>query len=406
MQKIYYIILSCIIPIFVSGQELSDKDILSRIDKFRPTNGTKIPNDIKSRLGSTHVGGKYHLTNEPFIIEGSKKIQDLGYGILKLWFDIEKDQAKGYPYNSEWNLPEGATPKQLAEHPYYKACFEMPYTTISLCHNNRFPGASTKDLSESFATVEKNMYELTKYLLETYKDRDITFIIQNWEGDWLLRGGTGEHAQWQTNGPSDDYQIRIKNMIGWLTARQNGITKARKEVKKTKCKVYHAVEANRVMDGMNGIPSVASHILPQIEVDMVSWSAYDGVSADGIKMYKGIDFLKKNLRPTPEMKGKKNVMIGEIGYPENIKKRTQEEVAGMWDTFMAVYLAQEVPLIFVWELYCNELIADEFDRSPFPLKKAEELRGFWLIRPDGSKAWAQEYLETILQSAGKKYSKK
>lgn len=402
-QKLYYILLLSVLPTLFYGQEVSDTDILSRINKYRPSNGAKIPRNIKSRLGSTHVGGKYYLTDTPFIIEGSQKIHQLGYGILKLWFDIDRDKAKGYPYNADWGLAKGTTPKQLAEHPYYKACFDMPFTTIALSYNNRFPGNSTKDLTESFAIVEQNVYELTKYLLETYRNRNLTFILQNWEGDWLLRGGTGEKAQWHVSGAPEDYQIRVKNMCGWFTARQNGVNRARKEVKNTKCKVYHAVEANRVMDGMNGVPSVVSHVLPAIEVDMVSWSAYDGVSTDGLKMYKGIGFLKKNLRVTPEMRGKKMVMIGEIGYPENIGGRTKEQVAKMWDTFMAVYLAQDIPYIYVWELYCNELKENLFDQSPYPVRKAEELRGFWLIRPDGSKGWGQEYLGTILERAGKKY---
>lgn len=403
MRKFYYLFLLSMLPTFFYGQELSDADILSRINTFRPTHGAPIPKDIKSRLGATHVGGKYHLTDKPFIIEGSQKIHELGYGILKLWFDVERNEAKGYPYNSNWKLIEGTTPRQLAEHPYYKACFGMPFTTIALSHNDRFPGNSTKDLTGSFAIVEQNMYELTKYLLETYKDRELTFIIQNWEGDWLLRGGTGAEAQWHINGLADDYQVRIKNMCRWLTARQNGVNRARKEVRKTRCKVYHAVEANRVMDGMKGVPSVASHVLPGIEVDLVSWSAYDGISNDGLKMYKGIDFLRKNLHVTSEMKGEKMVMIGEVGYPENIKKRTKEEVMKMWDTCMAVYLAQGISHIFVWELYCNELKEDEFDKGAYPIRKAEELRGFWLIRPDGSKGWGQEYLDTLLARAGMKY---
>ena len=403
MRKLYCIILLSVFPVLFYGQERSDTDILSRIDKFRPSNGAKIPKDIKSRLGSTHVGGKYYLTDTPFIIEGSKKIYELGYGILKLWFDTEKEEAKGYPYHSKWKLPKGTTPRELAAHPYYKACFDMPFTTIALSYNDRFPGNSTKDLTESFAIVERNVYELTKYLLETYKDRKLTFIIQNWEGDWLLRGGTGKNAQWHVNGPAEDYQLRVKNMCGWLTARQQGVNRARREVRHTKCKVYHAVEANRVMDGMNGVPSVASHVLPLIEVDMVSWSAYDGISSDGLKMYKGIDFLKKNLRITSEMKGKKNVIIGEVGYPENIGNRTKESATKMWDTCMAVYLAQDIPYVFVWELYCNELKQDQFDQTPYPIRKADELRGFWLIRPDGTEGWGQEYLRSVLQKAGKQY---
>ena len=384
------------------NQSRTDLEIAAEIERHRPSLGAAIPADIKHRLGATHVDGKYHLTNQPYIIEGARKLDSLGYGILKLWFDAARENAKGYIYNSQWDLPADITPRQMAEHPYYKACFDMPFSTIVLCHNKRFPGNTTKDLSESFRATENEMYDLARYLLKTYRKRDLTFIIQNWEGDWLLRGGTGPQAQWKKNGPSADYPTRVKNMRGWIEARQKGIARARAEVKRSKCKVLLAVEANKVMDAMAGIPSVASHILPEVEVDMVSWSAYDGVSGNGLKMYKGIDYLRSQLRPTPYMNGKKTVMIGEIGYPENMGNRTKEKVQKMWDTFMAVYLAQDIPYILVWELYCNERKKDEFDRRPYPLETADNLRGFWLIRPDGSESWAQEYLGALLKNAGKK----
>jgi hypothetical protein len=53
----------------------------------------------------------------------------------------------------------------------------------------------------------------------------------------------------------------------------------------------------------------------------------------------------------------------------------------------------------------NKLYTDENkDGSPRMQnrnKTAEELRGFWLIRPDGSKGWAQEYFEEILSKSKK-----
>ncbi|MDR2627308.1 MAG: hypothetical protein LBC40_04665, partial [Dysgonamonadaceae bacterium] len=387
----------------IYSQELSDEEILSRIIRFKPSNGMKIPKNIKDRLGATHVSGKYHLTNEAFIVEGAKQINRLGYGILKLWFDVEKDYAKGYIYNSSWNLEKNITPEKLAGHPYYKSCFDLPFTAISLCLNERFPGVSDID-SQSLQIVEKNMYDLTKYLLETYRERSVTFIIQNWEGDWLLRGGTGEASRWHLHGAPSNYPIRVKNMCDWITARQKGVNKARMEAGKSRCKVLHAVEANRVMDGMNGIPSIATHVLPEVEIDLVSWSAYDGIAQDGgIKLYRGIDFLRSRLRTTPYMKGEKTVMIGEIGYPENINNRTKEEVCKMWDSFMGVFLSQNIPYIFHWELYCNEPKTNESGNKPYPLKKAEELRGFWLIRPDGTESWAQQYLSSLLKQSGGKY---
>lgn len=400
-QNLLVLLLIMICHACAPSKPLSDKEILDIVNAHRPLSGYIIPADIQYRLGATHVDGKYYLSDKPFMIEGAEKLSDLGYGMLKLWFDIKEGKVKGYEYNSDWQTSSNTTLKELAAHPYYQACFNMPFQTISLCVNQYFPGNRTDSISEMMMVVEQNIYELSKYLLETYKNKDLTFILQNWEGDWLLRGGTGEEAMWHLNGPTEDYQIRIKNMIDWFSARQRGIQRARIEITESQCRVLHAVEANRVMDGMNGVPSVATHVLPQIETDLVSWSAYDGIDEIGLKMYKGIDFLKKQLRPTAYMNGNKEIMIGEIGYPENMHNRTGEQVRKMWDTFMAVYLAQDISYIFMWELYCNELKNDEFDRKQFPIRNANELRGFWLIRPDGSKSWAQEYMDLLLLNPGK-----
>lgn len=388
-----------------SIRHLTDAQVRNRIEAHKPLNGAVLPSDIKYRLGATHVDGKYYLTNEPFIIEGAEKLSELGYGILKLWFDRKGGIAKGYEYNSEWNIPPDISLKELAMHPYYKACFEMPFKTISLCVNELFPGNRTDDIHDTMEKVEHNIYELTKYLLDTYKEKDITFILQNWEGDWLLRGGTGLEAMWHINGPSADYEVRVKNMTDWLSARQRGVERARREVGEVKCKVLHAIEVNRVFDGINGIPSVATHILPYLKTDIVSWSAYDGIEQTGLKLYRGIDFLREQMKPTSYMKGQKCVMIGEIGYPENMQNRTRKQVSGMWDTFMGVFLAQNIPYVFIWELYCNELKNNEFDRNQIPVRNSNELRGFWLIRPDGSKSWGQQYMDLLLQNSVKTINK-
>ncbi|MHC4509129.1 MAG: hypothetical protein ACYTAO_09245 [Planctomycetota bacterium] len=51
------------------------------------------------------------------------------------------------------------------------------------------------------------------------------------------------------------------------------------------------------------------------------------------------------------------------------------------------------PYIVYWQLYCNEL--QDPNQAP-PVKSNNAVRGFWLIRPDGSKAWTWGYLHTLL----------
>jgi len=376
---------------------LSDQQILEKINKSRPSLGGPIPKNFKNMIGATHMDGQYYFTKEPYIIEGAKKMNELGYGILKLWFSKADGNAGGYKYNSDWKLTRTMSLKELAEHPYYKEVFNMPFKVFALNINEGFGGASTEDQTDKLKRIEDEFYELTKYLISQFRERDVTFILELWEGDWFMRGGTQPSAHWKKGEVPAEASIRVKNMIDWLTARQSGVDRARKELGKSKCKVYNAAEVNKVYDGMEGIPTITTDVLPKVKVDMVSWSSYDGKSPDGLKMYKGIEYIRQHLVPTSYMKGNKVVFIGEIGEPENMNNQTRESIREFWDVMLGVYLAQNIPYIIHWELFCNEN-KDGSPRMQNRNKTAEELRGFWLIRPDGSKSWAQEYFEEILKT--------
>ena len=142
---------------------------------------------------------------------------------------------------------------------------------------------------------------------------------------------------------------------------------------------------------------MTTSVLPNVKVDMVSWSAYDGKSPDGVKMYRGIDYIRQYMKPTEYMQGEKVVFIGEINQHENVGGRTRESVQEFCDLIMGVYLAQNIPYIFYWELYSNDTKTGIKiqDRN----HSADEMRGNWLIRPDGSPGWAQEYFSELLQKS-------
>lgn len=221
-----------------------------------------------------------------------------------------------------------------------------------------------------------------------------------WEGDWTMRGGTSAKSRWRKDSIPADAPIRVKNMIDWVTARQNGVDRARNAISNSKCKVYNAIKVNKVYDGiLDGMPTLTTDVLPKVKLDMVFWSAYDGKSEDGLRMFKGIDYIRQYMNPSSYMKGEKVVFIGEINEHENRDGRTRESVRNFCDLMMGVYFAQKIPYIFYWELYANEpkVGTKTQDRN----KTADELYGNWLIRPDGSHGWAQEYFDEILAKSNK-----
>lgn len=366
-------------------------EIEEKVRKARPLLGGRIPRDLAGRLGATHYDGHYHLTDKPFLIEGAEKLHELGMGVAKFW--LQEDDLPGYGYHSKLKdvLPSGRLVDVL-QHEEYAAALALPFTTVMfeifpLVGNKQsfFEGQST------FAAEEEQFYEVAAHLLKTYARRDITFILQHWEGDWMLRRSEG--GSWGQV-PADEVRRRCDGFIRWLAARQRGVERARRQAGQTKCKVYHAAEVNRVWDGVKGLATVTTHVLPHVTLDLVSWSSYDGMTS-AASTWQGVEFIQQHMRPSPTF-GRNAVYIGEIGKPENEARKA--DLLEWWDRAMGVFFAMKIPWIVHWELYCNEpRDGKKSDRRP---RQAEELRGFWLVRPDGSLSHAGKYLTTLLQHAG------
>jgi hypothetical protein len=366
-------------------------EIEKKVNSARPLFGGKIPADLKDRLGATHYDGHYHLTEKPFLIEGAEAIRRLGMNVAKFW--LREDELPGYGYNSDWSpaLKSGRLVDVL-KHKDYVEALSQPFSTVFL---EIFPLVGNKQTffsgDNNFADEEDQFHEVASYLFKTYGGRDITFVLQHWEGDWMLRREEG--GVWDKV-PAEEVKRRCDAFIRWLSARQRGVERARKEAGTSKCKVYHAAEVNRVWDSTKGIPTLTSHVLPHVTLDLVSWSSYDGMGS-AVATWQGIELIRQHMRPSPVF-GKNAVFIGEIGKPEQEAK--EAEIIEWWDRAMGVCIAMEIPWIVHWELYCNEpKDGTKADRRP---RTAEEMRGFWLIRPDGSLGHAGRYLTTLLEHAG------
>jgi hypothetical protein len=381
---------------------LSDGEILNLIQKNKPLNGAKVPKNIKDIIGATHVGGKYNFTKESYLLEGCKKMYELGLGVCKLWF--YKNQT-GYMYNSDSNFCKVSTLKEMAEQSVFKQAFDIPFSTFVLSTSAN----QTKMLeADSLGLVKEELeyFELTSYLLDKYKNRAVNFILENWEGDWIVRGGVGWDAQWGRVDPPNDIEKKFKSLQLVFKARQNGVNRARVLNKNSQCKVYHAIEVNKVIDAMYGVPSIANNVLPFVDVDMVSWSAYDATDFDktGIDLYKGIEYIKSKMNTGLYTK-EKIVFLGEIGIPEMATKNLPKEFRERWDTYLAVCLLLKVPYFIQWELYCNEPAKGAIINYPNMAKSNTDMNGFWLIRQDGTKSYVMSYFDELINNAGK-YIKK
>jgi hypothetical protein len=341
---------------------------------------------LRDIIGITHVAGKYHLTDKDFLNEGADQILALGSRVIKVWFH---NPQQSYPFNSQW--PRMGSLVEIAQSPYFRQLFDKPYTTyIMMCFSMGKNAAYWKHgvTEEQKLDEQRQFYELARHLLRTYRRTGKTFVLQHWEGDWLIRGNYDKNV--------DPTPEAISGMIGWLNARQAGVSQAREEVEPDGVRVYHAAEVNRVVSSMKeGKPNVVNKVLPHTELDLVSYSAWDATTKlfDEPDVFgEALDFIARNMPDSIDF-GNRNVYVGEFGMPEN--KFPAEKIQKVIPSTVQTALDWGCPYVVYWQLYCNEL---EGSKQAVPASSNDAVRGFWLIRPDGSRAWTWEYFHGLLGS--------
>jgi outer membrane protein assembly factor BamB len=343
---------------------------------------------LRDVVGVCHAKGLYHLTDKDFLNEGADAILELGSRVIKFWLtNGPETPGRMYPWNSKW--PEARTMVETAKLPYFRKLFAKPFTTYLM--NVTSPGRpyywKNGITKEQEAAETRNFCELTRYLLKTYRGTGKTFVLQHHEGDWHVRGHTRKDE--------DPKPAALANMVRWLNARQAGVNKARREVKADGVRVYHAAEVNLVLESLEkNRPNMVNKVLPHTRLDLVSFSAWSATVPypdDPGKLRKALDFIAEKTPDSPDF-GARNVYLGEYGLPENNfdEVRLKKVIANSTRTA----LDWGCPYVLYWQIYCNE--ANKGSKAKPPIKTNKDARGFWLIRPDGSKSWAWGYFKKLL----------
>lgn len=321
-------------------------------------------------------------TTQPFLDEGAQLVESLGAKCIKVYLTLDTDKPArlAYSFNTDW--PECRTLTELAASAPFQRLFAKPFETFLLTtyRGGKSAGYWRPAFSEADAAEEEQgFYELSRYLLKTYRGQAKTFILQNWEGDWAVRGNFD---------PKDDPRPgALENMTKWLLARQRGVERARRDEPAEGVRVMHAVEVCLLRAGMDeGRPCVANRVVPKVGPDLVSYSCWE-LQEDAALLRRGLDWLAEQTPDRPPF-GAHNVFIGEFGSPENVfapeKQRTMIE-----GTLRA---AREFgsPFAIFWQAYCNEAVHE-------PVKLNTDVRGFGLVRPDGTRTLAWEILEKAMR---------
>lgn len=335
-------------------------------------------------IGAAHVAGKYFLTNKPYLIEGGEKLINLGTRVGKFWFEKGELAQASYPYNSDW----GNYPKlvDLAKSAYFSQLLSLPFSTIFLVtdtlNNNNWV---LKDQRKSYyQDTTEEYFQLARHFYTQFGDRNIRFVLQNWEGDWLLANGTN-----RDDIPISILQKRAEGMMKGLAARQNGVTEARQLYDTAaRCQVLYAVEVNRTQGHWGKVPTVTRNVLPHLNPDLVSYSSWEN-SENLSSLREGIAEIKSYAQESPIF-GNNQVYIGEIGASEHTHKTGMRD---FWEKRMGLLLEEErLPYVVIWQLYDNE--TKEYS-DDWVVDNPRRLRGHCLIWPDGKKSQTGQFFSSL-----------
>ena len=136
-------------------------------------------------LGTHSVAGRYQFTNESKLMEIAKHTRGMGSNILKI--SLGKNSPKSYGMAQK---KVGTTLELFHSIPDYKKVFDMDFkyifawvhTLTDVKWKQRIKKSEEKKLYDE-------MFEFASYLLKEYNNSGKTFMIGNWEGDWLLHSG-------------------------------------------------------------------------------------------------------------------------------------------------------------------------------------------------------------------------
>ncbi len=332
-------------------------------------------------LGTQTVGAKYKFTDETNLVETAIAIREMGSNLLKMsmsprywWenYDIPFD-------------PEITSLKKLAQEESMKRVLKMDFTYYQIwiyefSQYTQEPEGEKKDeyqityiggMSDEHAEASyREVYELACYLLETYSGTDKVMYLGNWEADW--------HLRWDYNRDKPADPGTIEGMIRWFNVRQQAIDDAKRDTPHHGIDMYHYIELNLSDLAVVGKDCVTNSVLPYINPDYVSFSAYTATNppmtydemADMLKEH--LDYIESKIQPKQGLPSGKRLFIGEYGWSEATYPPDVINERAKW--VIRIGLEWGSPYILFWEMYNNEL-------DPV----TGENRGFWLINDRNEK---------------------
>lgn len=326
-------------------------------------------------VGVAHVAGAYAVrrsSGEAFLQAGAARAHELGARTLKLF--LTPDYATKYP--QAWPTGIDSLETLAASAPFAEV-LAMPFDTFVLTTYSFSMGTGDPwregPVPHRLAAETREIDALVTLLATRYVGTGKTFVLQTWEGDWALLGGTDPTLPV----PAD----RAERMAAWLSARHAAVEAARERAAQPGVSIVDAVEVNRVLD-VAADARVTTDVLPNTCTDMVSYSAWESLDVGSLKAEEQWPELERRLTTALE-RIRANapegaaVFLGEFGFAENEGAPAAQLVERTCDVAMRAGVVGAV----YWQLFDNEC------------STPDHCRGMWVMKPDGSLSGAGQALQ-------------
>jgi hypothetical protein len=316
-------------------------------------------------LGTQTIGPAYKFSDESALLETARRIRHMGSHVLKL-------SLNGNSYAGLEGAPKNLM--ELVQWGDFKTVLDMDFAYYQLwAYSEVGNGWLNDDYNpEERETDYQAIYDLTTYLLRTYSGSGKTFYLGHWEGDWTLLVSFDEHKN-----PTPQ---QVKQMTEWYNVRQSAVDDAKAALagQVSDVQVFQYAEVNRVGKAMrdsdpnDGVLTITNDILPNTNVDYVSYSSWDQIEKNPLKgiepqLTAALDYIESKLPKKDDLPTEKRVWIGEYGWPLDVEQTPDAVSQAAYSRETArVALAWGAPFILYWEFYNNEVPDGQH-------------RGFWLI---------------------------
>ena len=343
---------------------------------------TELPlEDYNFVLGTNSFPNTYQLTSDSKLIEQAKQTRALGSNIYKTSITERNLKDYGYTKNDAQNVMD-----VIRLIPDYDKIFEMDFKYYFFWLHTSTGIQWKKGINKNQEKrLYNEMYDFACYLLKKYNNSGKTFLIGNWEGDWLL------HPNYKRNmTPPKEH---VDNMTKWFQIRQLAISDAKKATDHHNVSVYYYIEVNLVQKGMEGKTCISRDILPKVDVDLVSYSSYESskkkdYQANKEVLTKVFDYIEGQLKPKEGLPFKRRVFIGEYGgHAFDDKPATHLRQFNNAKDIMKIALEEDLPFNLYWQMYNNEYTPEGVSKNMSLINEKGKKRPLYFLH--------QKYYEQV-----------